>query len=109
MASYPGSKIHRVNRRKLGRGQHPALPSTAVTVTAQSADVARIVSATPVVWSSPVPLSVAVVTYVSQHVVDQFTVDVTFSGALSGHAWTLGGTAGTNYAGGATAAASGTF
>ena len=109
MASYPGSKVHRHNRRKLGRGQTANAVGPSITVTAQSADVARLVSAAPVVWSSVIPMTVATLTLVSQAVVDQFTVDITFSGGLAGHAYNVPGGAGTAYNGGQTLAASGTF
>jgi len=109
MASYPGAKVHRVNRRKLGRGQVPGVASPTLTVTAHSADVARVVSSEPVVWGSLAGMTVATRTYVSAAVVDQSTIDVTFSGAIAGLAYSVPAGVGTSYQGGPTAAKSGTF
>lgn len=109
MASFPGSKVHRKNRRKLGRGQFPDVPTATMTVTVLSADVAKVVSNVPIVFSSPLPLSVATLTFVSQVQVSTTEVDVTFSGALAGKAWTLLSNCGTTFIGGGTAAGSGTF
>lgn len=109
MASFPGAKVHRKNRRKLGRGQFPPLASPTLTVTAHSADVARVVSSVPVVWGPMSGMTVATLTFASAAVVDQYTVDVTFSGALAGHAYTVPVGAGTAYNGSPTPAASGTF
>jgi hypothetical protein len=109
MASYPGSKVHRRDRRKLGRGQVPPVTAPTLTITAHSADVARIVSNVPVVWGDLSGMTVATLTYASAAVVDQSTIDVTFSGALSGHAYAVPAGVGTAYNGGPTPAASGTF
>lgn len=109
MASYPGSKVHRRNRRKLGRGQAVAAPTTSVTVTSASADVMKIVSSDPVVWGAAIAATVATLTIVSQTVVSATEVHITFSGAVSTHAYTVPAGAGTNYAGGVTLPASGTF
>lgn len=110
MASFPGPKVHRAgNRRKLGRGQVVPGLGTTVTAAVQSADVMRITAAAPVVWSGAIPATVATRTIVSQNVVSQTQVDITFSGALAGLAWTVPGGAGTAYLGGSTAPASGSF
>lgn len=110
MASFPGPKVHRSgNRRKLGRGQYVAMPSAVLTVTALSADVMKIVSNEPVVWSPAILATVATLTRVSQSVVSSTEVDITFSGAVSGHAYTVPVAAGTTFLGGTTLPASGTF
>ena len=110
MASYPGPKVHRVgNPRKLGRGQHVQFPSGAITVTNPSADVMKIVSSIPVVWQTAIAATAVGATVVSQAVVSSTEVDITFSGSIASAAWTVPQGAGTNFLGGATPAASGTF
>ena len=109
MASYPGAKVHRHNRRKLGRGQNPVFAGPTLTVTASAADVMQIVSSEPVVWGSAIAATVATRTIVSQAVIDQNTVQITFSGAVATHAWTVPAGAGVAYNGGPTPQASGTF
>lgn len=109
MASFPGPKVHRHNRRKLGRGQFPVFAGPTLTVTASSSDVMQIVSSEPVVWQPDIAATVATLTLVSQTVVDQNTVRITFSGAVASHAWTVPAGAGVAYNGGPTPQASGTF
>jgi len=110
MASYPGAKVHRSNNpRKLGRGQHPALPQGVLTVTNPSADVMQIVSSLPAVWSPSIAATAVGETIVSQAVISQTEVQITFSGSIAAAAWTVPQGAGTTYLGGATPAASGTF
>jgi len=110
MASYPGSKVHRKNRRKLGRGQTPSYPPTAVTVTSTGADTFKVVAAVPCVFdTSGAGITVATLTFVSATQVSTTELDVTMSGAISGHAYSIPGGLGVNFMGGATAAASGTF
>ena len=55
MASYPGAKVHRVSRRKLGRGQHVQLPSATVTAAAVTTTVTLTFSQSVVV-GGPIPL-----------------------------------------------------
>jgi hypothetical protein len=69
----------------------------------------QIVADQPVVWSPAVTATVATLTKVSQAVIDPVTLRITFSGAVSGHAYTVPAGAGRSYLGGATPAASGTF
>ena len=110
MASFPGGKVHRVgNRRKLGRGQMPAIPVATITGSAVSGDVVKFVSNIPIVFVDPLPLTIAVVTYVSQVQVSATEVDVTLSGSPTGHAWSLPSNVGVTFMGGGTAATSGTF
>jgi hypothetical protein len=49
MASYPSAKVHRVSRRKLGRGQHVQLPSVTITATVSTVTVTLTFSAAVVV------------------------------------------------------------
>jgi hypothetical protein len=110
MASYPGPKVHRTgNRRKLGRGQVIPMPGATLTITAASADVMQIVSSVPVVWQAAILATVATLTRVSQAVVSSTEVQITFSGAVAGHAYTVPAGAGTTFLGGQTLPASGTF
>ena len=52
MASYPGAKVHRTDRRKLGRGQMPMIPPASVAISTVSADVFKIVSSIPGVFDT---------------------------------------------------------
>lgn len=86
--AYPGPKVHRVNRRKLGRGQFPTAVGVAVSVTGASA-TATLTFARPVVVSGPIPLNVASLTATTQTVVSPTVVTILFSGTLATHTWTL--------------------
>jgi hypothetical protein len=110
MASFPGAKVHRVDRRKLGRGQAPQIPPAAVTVSTVSADVFKIVSSIPGVFATNgAGITVATLTFVSAAQVSQTELDVTMSGALTGHAYTVPANILTTFMGGGSAATSGTF
>jgi len=87
----------------------PSLPATSITVTNSSADVLQIVASAPVVWEPAIAATAVGQTIVSQTNVSPTEVQITFSGSIAAAAWTVPQGAGTNYAGGATAAASGTF
>lgn len=50
--AFPGPKVHRVSRRKLGRGQMTSPVVAMVTPTAAT-DVATLVFSQPVIWSMP--------------------------------------------------------
>ena len=86
--SYPGPKVHRVNRRKLGRGQYPTAVGVTVVITAAT-DVATLTFARPVVVSGPIPLAVGGVTVVSQTVVSPTVVTITYSGTITSAAYSL--------------------
>lgn len=58
MATYPGPKVHRVARRKLGRGQYPTSPSVTITVTSTSM-TATLTFSVPVVVSGTIPMTVS--------------------------------------------------
>lgn len=110
-ASYPGPKVHRTNRRKLGRGQYPVPAGFTFTVT-DSGSVATLTSSVPLVVSGIIPLTVAGgPTFVSQTIVSPYVVTQTFSAALTTHTWTIPANA-ANVAtqmGGKTVGQSGTF
>jgi len=111
MASYPGSKVHRVSRRKLGRGQHVQVPA-AHAVLSITASVLHVVFDTPVVVSGPIPaVSNGDQTIVSQAVVDSQHVNITFDATLVGATVTIEANPPTvaTFQGGGMAAASGTF
>lgn len=55
MASYPGSKVHRVDRRKLGRGQQVDQPAANMVVTG-SASTATLTFNVPVVVNGTIPM-----------------------------------------------------
>jgi hypothetical protein len=89
MASYPTSKVHRVNRRKLGKGQSPYLTGISATLSASTVTL-TITFATPVVVTGTIPVTVAGgPTFVSQTVVNATTVTQTWSATLVGHTVTL--------------------
>lgn len=108
--AYPGPKVHRVNRRKLGRGQYPTANSVLVTVTSAT-PVVTLTFSRPVVVTGTIPITVATLTIVSQTVVSPTVVTITMSGSLTGHAWTVPAGAANVYTaqGGQVIGTSGTF
>jgi hypothetical protein len=76
---YPTAKVHRVNRRKLGRGQYPSAGVVAVTLTNPSADVVLLTFSMPVVVTGTIPTTTTSGTFVSQTVTSATTVAQTFS------------------------------
>ena len=110
MASFPGAKVHRVSRRKLGRGQHVQVPAATVVVTS-AADTATLTFNQPVVVSGAVNLNVSGgVTVVSQTIVSSTVVQILYSGPLTTLTWSIGGSEPVaTFAGGGLAPASGTF
>lgn len=110
MASFPGAKVrYPGNRRKLGRGQVATGVQPVLTITTPSADVMRITADQAVVFRPAILATVATLTRVSQSQTSPTVVDITFSGAVATHAWTVPAGAGTSYLGVPTPAASGTF
>jgi hypothetical protein len=79
MASYPTAKVHRVSRRKLGRGQYPNGTNTNVVLTNPSADVVLMTFAIPVVVTGTIPLTTSAGAFVSQTVVSATQVSQTFT------------------------------
>lgn len=108
--AFPGPKVHRVNRRKLGRGQYPSVPQAALTVSVVSSAVFKIVSDTPGVFdTSGAGITVATLTFVSASQVSTTELDVTMSGALSGHAYVIPSNILKTFIGGGSPAKAGTF
>lgn len=111
MATFPSSKVHRVSRRKLGRGQHTQLAPVTVVVT-DTGDVATLTFSNPIVVNGTIPMNVSGgLTLVSQVVVSPTVVTQTYSGALTTKTYsipvgspTITGTQGQSFAG-----VSGTF
>lgn len=110
MASYPGSKVHRVSRRRLGRGQHvqvgvcsvvPAVFTTTITLTF---DV-------PVVVSGNIPLNLSVGgPLVSQEQTSPVTVVQHYTSSAAAADWSVDSSAPVRtFQGGLLAPASGTF
>jgi hypothetical protein len=111
MASFPTSKVHRVSRRKLGRGQSVPVMPVVATITAVGS-VAHVAFSSPVVVNGPLPLAVAGgPTYESQVLSTPSLLLVTFSAALAAKTWVLtgGGDVVLSMQGGVLAPASGTF
>jgi hypothetical protein len=83
MASFPGAKVHRVSRRKLGRGQHTQLSPVTAVVT-DATDTATITLSEPCVINGTIPLNVSGgLTLVSQTVVSATVVQQVYSSALT--------------------------
>lgn len=111
MAVYPTSKVHRVSRRKLGRGQFPPIAPIALTVTS-TADTATFTSAVPLVISGTVPVTVAGgPTFVSQAIVTPYQFTQLFSAALATHTYSIPANAANirSAQGGVTVGETGTF
>jgi hypothetical protein len=109
--AFPGPKVHRPSRRKLGRGQYPNTFQVGVTVTSTGTTNATLTFASPVVVSGLLPLTVATLTRVSQTVVSPTVVTQVMSGNVATHAFNLpANSAGVRSTQGAgNQAASGTF
>jgi hypothetical protein len=108
--SYPSGKTHRVNRRKLGRGQYPT--NVGVTVTATlSGEIVTMAFSMPVVVSGTIPLTVAGGTFVSQTINSPQSVSQTFTGTITTSTWSIPANAANvaSHQGGTVQAAAGTF
>lgn len=73
MASFPGSKVHRPSRRKLGRGQHTQVPAAVITPSVVTSTVTLTFNV-PVVVSGTIPTVSNTGTFVSQNVVSPTVV-----------------------------------
>jgi hypothetical protein len=87
--AYPGAKVHRVNRRKLGRGQYPASLGTTAVLSLVSADVVAITFARPVVVTGTIPMTTTAGAFASQAVISPTVVQQTFSTNQSAATLTL--------------------
>lgn len=111
MASYPTNKVHRVSRRRLGRGQHVQIPAASVTATASTTTVTLTFSV-PVVVNGAIPFTLGTPQdLVSQVQVSPTVVHLVFPLTVVGSTWSIpgGGAAVQTFQGGSLAAASGTF
>lgn len=109
--SYPGPKVHRKNRRKLGRGQFATATGVGCTITSSGTTNLTMTFARPVVVTGTIPTTVATKTLVSQTVVSPTVVTQVWSGNVTGLAYTLpaGAANVATYQGGPTLGTSGTF
>ena len=78
MASYPGAKVHRPNRRKLGRGQTVQQPQATISATATTVTVTFTLSV-PCVISGIVPVTTSNGAFVSQTVLSPTQFQQVFS------------------------------
>jgi hypothetical protein len=89
MATYPGPKVHRTNRRKLGRGQFAAGASVTCTLSVATVTLTLTFSG-PVVVTGIIPVSTSgAQTFVSQTLVSSTVVTQTWSATLVGATLTL--------------------
>ena len=87
--AYPGAKVHRVSRRKLGRGQYPPSLGTTVVMTSTGTTNVTLTFARPVMVSGTIPTTVATLTLVSQTVVSPTVVTQVWSGNVATHLGTF--------------------
>lgn len=111
MASYPGPKVHRTNRRKLGRGQFAAASAVTTVATHTAANVVTLTFSRPVVVTGVIPSNASGNTFVSQQVSSGTAVLQTFSGNVSGSTFTMPSNPPTalSYQGGAVVGTTATF
>jgi hypothetical protein len=110
MASFPTAKVHRVSRRKLGKGQHVQLPPVTITATASTTTITLTFSQ-PVVVAGIIPLVSNTGTFVSQTVVSQTVVQQVWSTSQAAATWSIAGGVPqiATFQGGGNAPAGGTF
>ncbi len=109
--AFPGPKVHRVSRRKVGRGQTAvSATGTVVSVTPTGSNL-LIEYSIPVVVRGPIGIAVATRTIVSQTALGGTAVAIVLSGAATGLAWSIPANSPnvSTYTGGKIAGASGTF
>lgn len=109
--SFPSAKVHRRNRRKLGRGQFPTTTSVGVVVTSTGTTNFTMTFSRPVVVTGTIGTTVATLTLVSQSVVSPTVVTQVWSGNVTTHAYTVpaGDAHVSTYQGGQLQGAAGTF
>lgn len=109
--AYPGPKVHRVNRRKLGRGQYPTTNGISVVVT-DSGSTATLTFSRPVVVTGIIPANVSGgLTVTTQTIVSPTVVTQLYSAALTTHTYSIpaGAANVSSYQGGQLIGAAGTF
>lgn len=111
MASFPGPKVHRMNRRKLGKGQFPTTNGVSVAVSSTGTTNMTLTFSRPVVVTGPINSTVATRTLVSQTIVSPTVVTQVWSGNVTALAYTVPGGAANvaTYQGGQVLGATGTF
>ena len=110
MASYPGAKVHRSSRRKLGRGQHVQLTPAAVMALCATTTITLTFNV-PVIVSGDVDLHLSVGgPMLTQEQTSPTTVVQTYTSSAAGATWSIdAGAPVATFQGGGLAAASGTF
>lgn len=86
---FPSQVVHRRSRRKLGRGQFPALPAIGVTVTSTGTTNFTLTFNRPINLNGNIGTTVATRTLVSQTRVSPTVVTQVWSGNVTGLAWTV--------------------
>ena len=81
--AYPGAKVHRVSRRKLGRGQYPPSLGTTVVLTTTGTTNLTMTFARPVVVTGIIPVTSTGLTIVSQTVVSPTVVTQVWSASIA--------------------------
>ena len=110
MASYPGSKVHRSSRRKLGRGQSVQRAAAGVSAIASTVTV-TLTFDRPVIVSGTIQMNVGTgIPLVSQEQTSPTTVVQVYQSTVAGKTWSIGeGAPVATFQGGGLAATSGTF
>lgn len=111
MGTYPGPKVHRFNRRRLGRGQFPTATGVAATVTSTGTTNATITFARPVVVTGNIPMTIATLTLLSQVQTSPTVVTQVWSGNVTTLAYAVPAADShvSTYQGGQLVGAAGTF
>jgi hypothetical protein len=108
--AYPGPKVHRVSRRKLGRGQYPNSVQVTVTAATTTPNVTLTFSS-PVVFRNANGFAISGQTIVSASQTSPTTVEIVMSGTTTSAAYTFNGSSGgiSSASGGAINSIAGTF
>lgn len=83
MAVYPTAKVHRVSRRRLGRGQYPTGLGATVALTTTGTTNLTMTFSKPVVVTGIIPTTSAGLTIVSQTVVSATVVTQVWSASIA--------------------------
>lgn len=86
LSAFPTPKVHRANRRKLGRGQHVQLPPATCVVTGSGSN-AVLTFNVPVVVNGSLDVVPTGLTLVSQTQISPTVWNVLYSGAVAGIAY----------------------
>lgn len=76
---FPGAKVHRTSRRKLGRGQYPVSVAATATLTNPSANVVQVTFSAPVAITGTIPLQTSTGTMVNQQISSGTVATQTFN------------------------------